>query len=174
MFWKHAERIFAKVLGNCLQKYWKVCSVKILILRLLKHCELFCKTTERYYAEILRGILQKYWMLLYEISEGSSNHKIIDFLVKSQVLGLFPVTPWLKFLVLIQTRKRWHKKKVRIKDGLGDVTILSDVPLFDNTVFFGGKSCLWFKGQIHINLSLVEIMFFLVLNSLKLLKLLQL
>ena len=72
---------------------------------------MFCRNT--------RGALQKYWKVFCKISEGSSTlwHKMNNFLVKTQELGLFPVTSWPP---IFEDRKvisnHWERSQLHIFD----------------------------------------------------------
>ena len=152
MFCKSLRYVLQKILKSVLKTCWKdFCkTTRKLSAKILKG--VFCKNTDTSSAKALRIVLQKYGEVLCRNTEGYStkvlNAVIKNFwgefqpqnnwLVKTQVLGLFPVTPWPKFLVLIQTRKRWYKKQARTKDGLGEGTILSDDPS-STILFFLGK-----------------------------------
>ena len=105
IFYKTTEKCLAKILKAIQQKYWYLvckhiekCSQKILTRVLPKCWEGVCKTIEKCSAKLLRRV-------------PNSDKKTNNFFPKTQGLGLFPATSWLRDFEMLKDKKHLLREK---------------------------------------------------------------
>ena len=174
MFCKSLRYVLQKILKSVLKTCWEdFCkSTRKLPAKILKG--VFCKNTDTSSAKALRIVLQKYGEVLCRNTEGYST-KILNAVIRNFRGEFQPQNNWLSckksdtwsvschtmtqiFGTYSNTRKVVQETGQN-KRWTGWCYYIEWCPPLRQYCFFEEKSCLWFKGQIHINLSLVEIVF---------------